>query len=104
MNHAVTSFLIEDYASVKSKLFHPGNKLKLFTVAYGVWIVISIMLTYMQPYKYASYFTDLPNNLRNISPFVLSLAYLTLFIPAVVLTVLFALSILFFVIRNVYKK
>jgi len=104
MNHAVTSFLNEDYVSVKSKLFHPGNKLKLCAVIYGIWFVISIMLSYLQPNKYAAYFTDLPDNLKNISPFVLSLSYLTLFIPAVALMILFGLSILFFVVRNVYIK
>lgn len=104
MNHAVTSFLIEDYASVKSKPFHPGNKLKLFAVVYGIWIVISIMLTYMQPYKYVSYFTDLPQSLKNVPSFVLSIVYLNLFIPAIALVILFALYILFIVIRNAYMK
>jgi hypothetical protein len=101
MNHAVINFLIKDYPSMKLKLFHPGNKLNLFAIVYAIWIVISIMLAYIQPYKYAAYFTDLPNNIRNISPLILSITYLVLFIPAVALMILFGLSILFFVVWNV---
>ena len=80
------------------------NKSKILSAAYGIWIVISAVSAYMQPHKYASLFTDLPNNLKNISPFILSFAYLVLFIPAIAVSVLFMLYILFIVIRNAYKK
>ena len=104
MNEILNNFLIEDYSPMKSRPFFHGDKLKLVVVSYCIWVLISIILAYLQPHKYASYFTDLPNDIRNISPFVLSFAYLTLFIPAVILMVLFALYILFFAIRSIYKN
>ena len=86
------------------KHFFVKNKLKLITVAYGIWVVVSAVSTYIQPYKYVSFFTDLPDNIKNIPPFLLSFAYLVLFIPAVTIMILLVIYFLFIVIRNVFVK
>lgn len=104
MKQAVNNIFIEDYSFMKSKPFFSGNKLKFIIASYSMWMFLSIMLAYMQPYKYASYFTDLPNNLKHMPPFVLSLAYLVLFIPAIAVSIIFALYILFIVVRNTLTK
>jgi len=104
MNLIFSNYLSREKTMIELKNSFIKNKSKILSAAYGIWIAISAISAYMQPHKYASYFTDLPNNLKNISPFILSFAYLTLFIPAVVLMVLSALSILFFVVWTVYKK
>jgi len=104
MNLIFTNYLSREKSMIELKNSFIKNKSKILSAAYGMWVAISIMLAYAQPHKYSSYFTDLPNNLKNISPFILSFAYLVLFIPAIAVTALFMLYILFIVIRNAYKK
>jgi hypothetical protein len=104
MNLIFTNYLSREKSMIELKNSFIKNKSKILSAAYGIWIVLSIMLAYIQPHKYASYFTDLPNNLKNISPFLLSFAYLILFMPAIAVSFFFTLYILFIVIRNIYKK
>ena len=89
---------------IKSKIFFRNNFLKLSAFIYGVWFVISLILTSNRPEKYAVHFTDLPQYLKTIPSFVLSIIYLDLFIPVIVLAIIYAVYILFFVARNAFKK
>jgi hypothetical protein len=93
-----------NFDMIKSKIFLRKNILKLSAIIYGVWFVISLILASSRPEKYAAYFTDLPQYLKAVPSFVLSIIYLDLFIPAIMLVIFYALYILFFVIRNAFKK
>ncbi|MCX6170513.1 MAG: hypothetical protein NTX65_14300 [Ignavibacteriales bacterium] len=76
------------------------NKSRLVLAAYILWAAISLLLAKLHPDKYAAYFTDLPDNLKNISPFFLSFAYLVLFIPSITVTVFFAIYFLYDVVKD----
>ncbi|MCX6175078.1 MAG: hypothetical protein NTZ27_10030 [Ignavibacteriales bacterium] len=104
MDLIFTNYLSREKSMIELKNFFITKKIKWLSIVYGIWIIISTILAYLQPHKYASYFTDIPNDLKTITPFLFSLAYLTLFIPGVILMVLFALYILFFAIRSIYKN
>lgn len=103
MNLIFTSFS-KRKPMIDFKHFFVKNKLKLIPVVYGIWVVVSAVSVYIQPYKYVSCFTDLPDNIKNIPSFLLSFVYLVLFIPAVACIILFMIYFLFIVIRNVLVR
>jgi hypothetical protein len=100
MNLIFENFVVRDKSMIELKNSFMKNKSKLLSVAYGIWIVISVILADFHPHKYAVYFTDLPDNLKNISPFFLSLAYLVLFIPSITVTVFFTIYFLYDVVKD----
>lgn len=104
MTLTFTKILVKDKSMNDFKNSFTKHKLKLLSASYGVWVVISLIFTYLQSNKYASYFTDLPAYLKSLPPFVLSLAYLTIFIPVIALAVIYAIYILYFIIRNTFNK
>jgi hypothetical protein len=89
---------------IKSKIFFRNNFLKLSAFIYAGWFVISLILAFNHPERYSVYYTDLPQYLKVMPSFALSIIYLDLFIPAIVLAIIYAVYILFFVIRNAYRK
>lgn len=85
---------------VNQKISFFGRTIKIFFIAYCLWIVLSVMISFKNAHMVAAYFIDLPAGLKNLPPFVMSIAYLDLFIPAVLLVFLYSFYILAFVIRN----
>ena len=104
MNPLIDNTLLREKSMFGLKNSFVKVKSKLILAVYAVWVVISVILAVLHSHKYATYFADLPDNLKNISPFVLSLGYLILFIPAIAVVIILILYFLFNVIKNVWPK
>ena len=104
MNPLIDNTLLREKSMFGLKNSFVKVKSKLILAVYAVWVVISVILAVLHSHKYATYFADLPDNLKNISPFVLSLGYLILFIPAIAVIIILILYFLFNVIKNVWPK
>ena len=75
----------------------------VFLLLYIIWVLCSIFLAVNHPDKYADLFADLPAQLKNMPPFILSLAYLVFFVPAVALTIFFILWVVLYLILKIFK-
>jgi hypothetical protein len=91
MNPLIDNTLLREKSMFGLKNSFVKVKSKLILAVYAVWVVISVILAVLHSHKYATYFADLPDNLKNISPFVLSLGYLILFIPAIAVIIILIL-------------
>ena len=104
MNRTTNNLLISNRTVMNSKSKFRFNFRKVLLSVYAVWVLCSLFLAATHSHKYALYFTDLPQYLKDVPPFVLSLLYLDLFVPVIALGIFCALCILFFVIWSTYKK
>ncbi len=104
MNPTVGNYFVKDRLIVGLGNSFVKGKSKLILTVYAVWVVISVILAVLHSHKYATYFADLPDNLKNISPFVLSLGYLVLFIPAIAVIIILILYLFFNILKNVWYK
>ncbi len=100
MNLIFENFVVRKKSMIDFKNSFGKKKSKLILAAYTLWVAFSFLLAEFHPYKYAAYFTDLPDYLKKISPFFLSLAYLVLFVPAMIVTILFAIYFLYDVVKG----
>ena len=98
MFYSTNNLLIGNGAVMNSKFKFHFSIRNIFLLLYSVWVICSIFLAATHPNKYAALFTDLPLQLKNFPPFVLSLAYLILFVPAVASIILYALWVLLYTI------
>lgn len=104
MNSLIDNSLLKEKSMVELKNSFVKGKSKLLLTVYFLWVVISIILADLHSHKYAAYFADLPDNLKNIPPFVLSLGYLILFIPAIAVIIILILYSVFNILKNVWYK
>jgi hypothetical protein len=88
----------ENPAEQRETLFAINTK--IFFVFYCLWVTTSVLISLKNAEKIAAYFIDLPQGLKTLSPFILSIAYLDLFVPALLLVIVYTIYILTIVIRN----
>jgi hypothetical protein len=86
------------------KLLINKNKKILAALVYLAWVVRAFFLSYLHPNKYALDFTDLPSQLKGISPSFLAFLYLAVFIPAVIFICVYVISVLYILFRNSFRK
>jgi hypothetical protein len=104
MNPFTGNTLLKEKSIFELKNSIVKEKAKLIITVYTVWLVFSIILAVLHSHKFASCFTDLPDNMKNIPPFVLSIVYLDLFIPAITVIIILLIAFLFNVIKNISLK
>jgi hypothetical protein len=97
MNYKTKNLLIENGILMNSKFKFHLNFRKIFFSVYSIWVLCSLIIAGTHPHKYSAYFTDLPSQI-NIPPFILSLVYLILFVPAIASVLLFVIWVLLSVV------
>ena len=104
MKYEMNNILIDNRYFMNLRLFINKNKKILLAVIYLVWAARAFFLSYLHPNRYAMDFTDLPSQLKGISPSFLAFLYLAVFIPAVVLICAYVIAVLYILTRNHFRK
>lgn len=77
-----------------------GRTVRLVVVVYFLWTVLSVVISLKNAQTIAAYFIDLPQGLKNLPPFIVSIAYLDFFLPAILLVIIYSIYIFAIVISN----
>lgn len=104
MARVENNFAISNGTSMNSKIKFHLNVRKLVLLAYVAWIICSLFIASTHPNRYAAFFTDLPTQLKNFPPFILSLAYLSVFIPALLSMIAYVVWILIYTLFKRFGK
>jgi hypothetical protein len=98
-------------ASLTTELFRKDKntpsiniKWKYTLILYGVWILVSIFILSTKPKIVVFNFTDKPAYMNHLPQFIVTLAYLIFFLPAVILIVCYAVYVFYFVIHASIQK
>lgn len=103
MDHQENNSLKDNRTMTSSKFKFHSNIRNIFLLLYIIWVSCSIFLAANHPNKYAVLFADLPTQLKNMPPFILSFVYLVFFVPAVALTIFFILWVVLYLILKIFE-
>jgi hypothetical protein len=79
-------------------------KWKYTLILYAGWILVSIFILSTKPKIVVFNFTDKPTYMNHLPQFIVTLAYLIFFLPAVILIVCYAVYVFYFIIRAYIQK
>ena len=88
--------------SIKYLISHKTKR--IIQVCCSIWFLITIPTSIWDGRSIATLFTDLPKELNSVSPIILSMIYLNIFLPALISVVIFSITILMIPISRLIEN